>query len=115
LRKAECDVDWHQVQVIHGTTASDYLRAVRLIEEPKLTLALWEATPVPLRWRLSREADDERRGVYLANRRPASAPASAQAARAAEPAEEGRWRSRSWHWGAWDWRADNQWWSWRER
>ena len=108
-------MDWHQVQVTHGTTASDYLRAVRLIEEPKLTLALWEATPVPLRWRLSREADDERRGVYLANRRPASAPASAQAARAAEPAEEGRWRSRSWHWGAWDWRSDNQRWSWRGR
>ena len=77
FRKAECDVDWHQVQVTHGATASDYLRAVRLIEEPKLTLALWEATPAPLRWRLSREADDERRGVSMNSVRHA-APANSE-------------------------------------
>ena len=65
---------WHQPQISHQATSSDLLRGFRQVEEPDLTLALWQQTPQTLRWKLSPEAlqrlvqitgDDEERAWAL--------------------------------------------------
>jgi hypothetical protein len=84
------DVAWHQPVITHGATSSDLIRGMRQLEEPALTLALWQATPKGLRWALSSDAleylaqttgdDDERawaRGL-LGSRRRGTAKAKAR-------------------------------------
>ena len=44
---------WHQPVITHSATSSDVIRGMRQLEEPALTLALWQATPEELRWALS--------------------------------------------------------------
>jgi hypothetical protein len=61
-------VAWHLVQISHAVSSSDYVRAVRLVEEPGLTLRLLDVTPEALRWRTSATAEAELAGDYDAER-----------------------------------------------
>jgi hypothetical protein len=66
--QAEADVDWYLPVVTWQTSASDYLRGVRLQEEAELSGRLWEATPLPLRWTLPTTVLQELEGAPPAER-----------------------------------------------
>ena len=86
-------MDWNQAVVVHQTVSADVLRAVRLIEEPELTMRLVWRTPAELRWRPSAAWEAE---VQAAREAESVQPRATRARRTGGRQAEWSWHAEPW-------------------